>query len=92
MTKSDLPDLTIFELQELLRSREVSPREVIETLHERIESLDPQIDAYLSRDLAAALAAADVADVDERSLMGGGITKNVVRPVTLSYCSNPAAA
>jgi len=70
MTKSDLPGLTIFELQKLLRGREVSPREVLEALHERIESLDPQIDAYLSRDLDAALAAADAVDV---SLPLGGI-------------------
>ena len=70
MTKSDLPGLTIFELQKLLRAREVSPREVLEALHERIETLDPQIDAYLSRDLDAALAAADAADV---SLPLGGI-------------------
>jgi aspartyl-tRNA(Asn)/glutamyl-tRNA(Gln) amidotransferase subunit A len=70
MTKSDLPGLTIFELQKLLRNREVSPREVLEALHERIESLDPQIDAYLSRDLDGALAAADVVDA---SLPLGGI-------------------
>ena len=49
MTKSDLPSLTISELQKLLRGREISPREVLEALHERIETLDPQIDAYLSR-------------------------------------------
>jgi aspartyl-tRNA(Asn)/glutamyl-tRNA(Gln) amidotransferase subunit A len=70
MTKKDLPALTIFELQNLLRGREVSPRELLEALHERIETLDPQIDAYLSRDLDAALAAADAADV---SLPLGGI-------------------
>jgi aspartyl-tRNA(Asn)/glutamyl-tRNA(Gln) amidotransferase subunit A len=70
MTKSDLPGLTIFELQKLLRGREVSPREVLEALHERVEALDPQIDAYLSRDLDAALAAADAVDV---SLPLGGI-------------------
>ncbi len=64
MTKSDLPGLTISELQKLLRGREVSPREVLEALHERIETLDPQIDAYLSRDLDAALAAAETADVN----------------------------
>jgi aspartyl-tRNA(Asn)/glutamyl-tRNA(Gln) amidotransferase subunit A len=64
MTKCDLPGLSILELQKLLRGREVSPREVLGALHERIESLDPQIDAYLSRDLDAALAAADVADVN----------------------------
>jgi aspartyl-tRNA(Asn)/glutamyl-tRNA(Gln) amidotransferase subunit A len=70
MTKSDLPGLTIVELQKLLRAREVTPREVLEALHERIETLEPKIDAYLSRDLDAALAAADTVDV---SLPLGGI-------------------
>ncbi len=64
MTKSELPGLTIFELQKLLRGREVSPREVLEALHERIETVDPQLDAYLSRDLDAALAEADEVDVN----------------------------
>ena len=64
MTPRELPGLTIVELQKLLRAREVSPREVLLALHEQIESVDPQIDAYLSRDLDAALAQADVADVN----------------------------
>ena len=64
MTPSELPGLTIGELQTLLRAREVSPREVLEALQERIEMLDPRLDAYLSRDLDAALAAADAADVN----------------------------
>ena len=70
MTKAELPRLTIGELQKMLRNREVSPREVLEALHERIETLDPKIDAYLSRDLDAALDAADKADVN---LSLGGI-------------------
>ncbi len=64
MTPRDLPGLTIVELQKLLRAREVSPREVLLALHERIETLEPRIDAYLSRDLDAALAAADTIDVE----------------------------
>jgi len=70
MTKAELPGLTIEELQRLLRAREVTAREVLEALHERIEAIDPQIDAYLSRDLDAALDAADEADVN---LSLGGI-------------------
>ncbi|MBA3962502.1 MAG: Asp-tRNA(Asn)/Glu-tRNA(Gln) amidotransferase subunit GatA [Chthoniobacterales bacterium] len=64
MSPSELPGLTIAELQKILRTREVSPREVIRALHGRIEEIDPQIGAYLSRDLEAALAAADTADVE----------------------------
>ncbi len=48
MTSRDLPGLTIVELQKLLRAREVTPREVLEALQERIETLEPKIDAYLS--------------------------------------------
>ncbi len=70
MTSSDLPGLTITGLQKLLRAKEVSPREVIVALHERIVARDPQIGAYLSLDLDAALAAADAADV---ALPLGGI-------------------
>ncbi len=70
MIKAELPGLTIVELQKLLRAREVSPRELLEALHERIEAVDPVIDAYLSRDLDAALEAADEADVN---LALGGI-------------------
>src|SRR5205814_8465322 len=64
MTTSDLPCLTILKLQKLLRGREISPRELLLALHERIETIDPMIDAYLSRDLDAALAEAETVDVD----------------------------
>lgn len=70
MTKSDLPGLTIVELQKLLRAREVTPREVLETLQARIALIDPQIGAYLSRDFEDALAAAGAVDV---TLPLGGI-------------------
>ncbi|MEO5718388.1 MAG: Asp-tRNA(Asn)/Glu-tRNA(Gln) amidotransferase subunit GatA [Chthoniobacterales bacterium] len=64
MTPRDLPGLTIVKLQQLLRAREVSPRELLQALHERIETVEPTIDAYLSRDLDAALAEADAVDVN----------------------------
>ncbi len=64
MTPRDLPGLTIAELQKVLRAREVTPREVLVALEERIERLEPKIGAYLSRDLDTALAAADTVDVN----------------------------
>jgi aspartyl-tRNA(Asn)/glutamyl-tRNA(Gln) amidotransferase subunit A len=64
MTASNLPVMTITALQELLRRREVSPREVVEALHARIAAVDPTIGAYLSLDLEVALQAADEADVN----------------------------
>ena len=41
MNLSDLPALNVAELRELLRRREVSAREVIEALRDRIEEIDP---------------------------------------------------
>src|SRR5215470_7812510 len=64
MTEQDLPALTIADLQALLRRREVSPREVIEALRARIEAVDPEIGAYLSLDVDAAVREADKPNVD----------------------------
>ena len=70
MTKRELPALSIVEVQGLLRQREVSPAEVLESLEERINAVDPKIGAYLAHDLAAALTEAEKADV---TLPLGGI-------------------
>jgi aspartyl-tRNA(Asn)/glutamyl-tRNA(Gln) amidotransferase subunit A len=64
MSRSDLPALTIAELQSLLRRKEISPREAIDSLRARIEKIEPKIDAYLSIDFEAAAQEADKADVD----------------------------
>src|SRR5256885_15760174 len=64
MSRSDLPALTIADLQSLLRRKQISPREVIESLRARIESVEPKIDAYLSIDFDAAAKEAEKADVD----------------------------
>ena len=64
MTKRELPALSIVEVQDLLRRREVSPAEVLESLEERINALDDKIGAYLAHDLAAALTEAENADVN----------------------------
>ncbi len=57
-----LPTLT--DLQARLRARELSPREALDNLEDRIAAVDPHIHAYLSRDLDTARAAAAVADVN----------------------------
>ena len=64
MSRGELPALTIADLQGLLRRREVSPREVLETLQGRINEVEAKIDAYLSIDFDAALKAAEKVDVD----------------------------
>ena len=70
MTKHDLPALSIVELRNLLLRREISAVEALQALEERINSVDPKIGAYLARDLAAATAEAEKANV---SLPLGGI-------------------
>src|SRR2546428_8066824 len=64
MSRPDLPPLNIADLQVLLRRREISPRNVLETLRARIENVDGKIDAYLSLDFEAAAKEAEKVDVD----------------------------
>src|SRR5437867_9190385 len=64
MTDKDLPALSIADLQSLLRRREVSSREVIDVLRERIDAIDGDLGAYLSLDVEAALKETEHADVD----------------------------
>jgi aspartyl-tRNA(Asn)/glutamyl-tRNA(Gln) amidotransferase subunit A len=64
MTATDLPALNIADLQALLRRREISPREALESLQSRIAEVDPQIEAYLSINFEAAAKEAESADVN----------------------------
>ena len=70
MTKRELPALSIVELTDLLRRKEVSPVEVLQALGERIDAVDPEIGAYLAHDFATAMAEAERTDV---SLPLGGV-------------------
>ncbi len=58
-----LHTLTIAELRTLLQKREISPADIIHDLEAAITARDPEIGAYLHRDTAAALAAAEKADL-----------------------------
>src|ERR1051326_1658936 len=64
MSAPDLPAHNIADLQSLLRRKEVSPREAIESLRARIEKVEPKLDAYLSIDFEAALKEADKVDAN----------------------------
>ena len=66
----DISSLSVADLQRKLRGKEVSPAEVLRALDARIAAVDPHIHGYLSRDLDAALALAERADV---SLPLGGV-------------------
>lgn len=70
MNLSDLPALDVASLRGLLRAKEISAREAVEALQDRIAEMDPQIGAYLSLDVEAALRDADSADL---SLPLGGV-------------------
>jgi aspartyl-tRNA(Asn)/glutamyl-tRNA(Gln) amidotransferase subunit A len=64
MIGTDLPALSIADLQTLLRRGEISSREVINALRERISAVDGDLGAYISVDIEAALKDADHANVD----------------------------
>ena len=64
MTGNEVTAVSIADLQSLLRRREVSSREVINALRERIEAVDGDLGAYLSLDIEAAMKEADRANVD----------------------------
>ena len=64
MTRVDLAALNVAELRNLLRAREVSPREALEALQARITAVEPKIGAYLSLDFEKALAQAEQANLD----------------------------
>jgi len=70
MTKRDLPALSIIDLRDFLRRREISPSETLQALEERINAVDPEISSYLVHDFATAMSEAKKADV---SLPLGGI-------------------
>src|SRR5207344_2812396 len=64
MTGNEVTAVSIADLQSLLRRREVSSREVIDALRERIEAVDGDLGAYLSLDIEAAMKEAEHANVD----------------------------
>jgi len=70
MTKPDLPAVSIVELRDFLRRREISPSETLQALEERINAVDPEIGSYLVHDFATAMSEAKKADV---SLPLGGV-------------------
>jgi aspartyl-tRNA(Asn)/glutamyl-tRNA(Gln) amidotransferase subunit A len=65
----EITSLTLHETRDLLKSKQVSPREVVEALCQRIERVDPKIHGYLSYDVEKALA--DAARVDISSPLAG---------------------
>ena len=48
MNKADIPFLSVVQLSELIKSRQVSPVEVVEGYLDRIDSLNDRLYAYLT--------------------------------------------
>ncbi len=80
----ELTSLTVHELRDLIRTKEVSPRDVIDALGKRIEEVDPRVHGYLSHDLGRALAEAEQADL---SLPLGGVPISIKD--VISVASHP---
>jgi amidase len=82
MTDSDLMFRPATELAEMVRSGEVSSRELVETSLERIEQLNPQLNAFVEIDGERALATAEqIKPGDERPFAGVPIAIKNNRPV-----------
>lgn len=77
----DLSDLSLAELREELRAGHASPVDALRALESRIGKIDGAVHGYLSRDLEAALASAEKADV---SLPLGGIPIAIKDAISVS--------
>ena len=67
---NDLHFLTIAEAADLIRARKLSPLEYTETLIKRIETFEPQLNAFIKLDREAVLAAAREAEREIRAEIG----------------------
>jgi amidase len=83
MSDSDLMFRPASELAALVRSGELSARELVQTSLDRIEELNPQLNAFVQIDAERALAAAEeVGAGDERPFAGVPIAIKNNRPVS----------
>jgi amidase len=82
VTDSDLMFRSATELSAMVRSGEISSRELVQTSLQRIEELNPMLNAFVQVDDEGALAAADgIGSGDERPFAGVPIAIKNNRPV-----------
>jgi amidase len=82
VTDSDLMFRSASELASMVRSGEISSRELVQTSLQRIEELNPMLNAFVQVDDEGALAAADgIGSGDERPFAGVPIAIKNNRPV-----------
>ena len=58
----NLYSLTIHEAQDLLKKKEISAKELVSAVIDRIETIDPDVGAYITVTKEIALSQADIAD------------------------------
>ncbi|MDX2155335.1 MAG: amidase [Hyphomicrobiaceae bacterium] len=64
MSTTDLNDLTLAEAAQLIRTRQLSPRDYTAALIARTEALEPQLNVFITRTFESAAAEAKAAEAD----------------------------
>ena len=64
---SDLPYLSIVQAAELIRTRQISPVELIQAVFKRIDEVEPRVQAFITLARDEALEAARLAEQEIRS-------------------------
>ncbi len=72
--KQQLYQMTIHELQDLLKRKETSAREILESVYKRIDEVEPKINSYITQTREQAFMQADAAD--------RAISENRQKPLT----------
>lgn len=98
--KDKLYQLTAHELADLIRSKQISAREAAESFIERIDAVDKQVNAYVTRTPEEALKQADAVDEaigrgEEVGILAGvpgAIKDNVCTKGVLTTCSSKSLA
>ena len=81
MSNAFTPFQSIAATRRLIRSKEISPVELLQGLEEQIEAIDPEIGAYISRDLKTAKREAVCSDISKPL---GGIPIGIKDAITVA--------
>ena len=76
----DLHALTIHDAHELLKNKKISAKELVSSVIDRIETVDPVVDAYITITKEIALAQAEIAD---KTISSGKMKKLTGIPIAI---------